>query len=95
MNRSCPECGTKLRSSEYSRNRQSYLTSFECPNCKVSLKLAPEIYLWFFLVFQFVPFAMFKDQMNPAMSGPLETLSSVLLLIGVVGVIARFRYIKA
>ena len=95
MNRRCPECGTKLRSSEYSRNRQSYLTSFECPSCNTSLKLAPEIYLWLLLAFQFVPISMFSDSIESFVGGSMETASSVVLLIGVVGAIARFRYVKS
>ncbi len=96
MNRHCPECQTALRGPEYSRQRQSYLTSFDCPSCNTPLKLASDVYFWVMLAFQVLPISLLAEQMEETpLAQTLLTGSGLLTLIGVIGVVIRFRYVKA
>jgi len=96
MNRRCPVCQTSLRGPEYSRKRQSYLTAFDCPSCDTPLKLANDVYLWVVLAFQVLPISILSEQITEIrLADTLMTGSGLLTLVGVIGVVVRFRYVKA
>lgn len=95
FNRHCPNCNMALRPSEYNRNRQSYLTYFDCPGCGTRLCLPAELYLWILLVFQVLPVKLFVEQQMAVAEGLvwLNDLSSLAAGLGVIMFLFRFRYV--
>ncbi len=92
LNTRCPNCNEKVRGHEYNRKRQSYLTSFDCPHCGVKLTLAPEVYFWFVLIFQIIPVSFLGAQLTQGIGDILSNFSLILMLVGCVGLLLRFRY---
>jgi hypothetical protein len=60
------------------------------------LKLANDVYIWVLLAFQVLPISILTEQMSETrLAETLMTGSGLLTLMGVIGVIVRFRYVKA
>lgn len=95
LNTRCPNCNEKVRGHEYNRKRQSYLTSFDCPHCGAKLTLAREVYLWFVLIFQIIPTSILSAQATEGIEDILSNISLMLMLVGCVGLLLRFRYQRA
>lgn len=95
INTKCPNCGEKVRAQEYTRKRESYMTNFTCPHCGTQLKLASELYLWVTLIFQIIPASLWADGLEPDAASWITGASTLLLILGCIGIVLRFRYERA